>query len=310
MRGLASAGWAFCLLLLAATAQAAPATQSSAFVVPAFAKALQGCWRQDGNGGTSLRFDGQRLLFAADGRFKAAAGIVRYEPNRIVVRLYGQKDVRPWAIKGGRLVIRHSDRGTQRYQRLANVPPELELAPLPLGEAKPLEADKVAGIQKELARRLEADQAVRRDAARAKEMAKVDAENTAYVRKVLGELGWIDAGRFGAEASQAAFLLVQHSGDLPLMLAALAPIEQDVKAKRLRDAQPYALLFDRTRLLLGEKQRYGTQIGSDAKGNPVVLPLEDRQKVEEFRKEIGLFPLSKYMAAFGKEVKFMDDGDE
>jgi hypothetical protein len=94
------------------------------------------------------------------------------------------------------------------------------------------------------------------------------------------------------------------------MLAALAPIEQDVKAKRLKDAQPYALLFDRTRLLLGEKQRYGTQIGADSKGGMVVLPLEDRQKVEEFRKEIGLFPLSKYLAAFGKDVKFLEEGDE
>jgi len=41
-----------------------------------------------------------------------------------------------------------------------------------------------------------------------------------------------------------------------------------------------------------------------------VLPLEDKAKVEEFRKAIGLFPLSQYLQIMeqqtGKKVKFSD----
>ncbi len=95
------------------------------------------------------------------------------------------------------------------------------------------------------------------------------------------------------------------------MLAALPAIESDVKAKRL-DAQPYALLFDRLKVTLGEKQRYGTQLGSDEKGNLVMMPLEDRSRMEELRKEIGLFPFADYLKLIekqspGKPVRFADD---
>jgi len=104
---------------------------------------------------------------------------------------------------------------------------------------------------------------------------------------------------------------VQHSGHIPLMLAALPPIEKDVKAKRL-NAQPYALLYDRLQINLGEKQRYGSQLGSNESGELVLMPLEDPARVEELRKEIGIFSLSKYLKFFekqngGKAVKMMEE---
>ena len=76
----------------------------------------------------------------------------------------------------------------------------------------------------------------------------VDADNTAWLREQMRELGWIDASRFGPDASFAAFLIVQHSQDLPLMLAALPEIEADVRAKRFNAHQldfepPGALVF-------------------------------------------------------------------
>ena len=42
------------------------------------------------------------------------------------------------------------------------------------------------------------------------------------------------------------------------------------------------------------------------------MPLEDRPRVEELRKEIGLFPFTDYLRLFekqngGKPVKFADD---
>ena len=140
-------------------------------------------------------------------------------------------------------------------------------------------------------------------------MASVDAENTKYLRTLVQDLGWIDAKRFGRRTATDAFLIVQHSGDLRLMQGALPEIEKDMKAG-IGDPQDYALLYDRLKLNLGERQRYGSQIGQNAKGESVVLPLEDKAKVEEFRKAIGLFPLSQYLEIWkqqtGKAVKFSD----
>lgn len=124
------------------------------------------------------------------------------------------------------------------------------------------------------------------------------------------EVGWIDVGRFGADAANAAFLLVQHSANTPLMMAALPIIEKDVKAKRL-DGEPFALLYDRLQLMLGGKQRYGTQLSANDKEDLVVPALEDRKKVDEYRKELGLPPLAEYLKLFesgtGKKVEIIDD---
>ena len=119
--------------------------------------------------------------------------------------------------------------------------------------------------------------------------AKVDAENTRYVKSLVATLGWIDAERFGREAANAAFLIVQHSGDLRLMMAALPEIKKDLKAKRV-DPQDYALLFDRIQTSVGEKQRYGTQLGQNEKGELIVFPLEDRKRWRSSAKRSACSP--------------------
>jgi len=176
-------------------------------------------------------------------------------------------------------------------------------APLVLGEAKPVPAETLASLKAELAKRVLVDQAVRKDPKRHDEMKQVDADNTAWLRKVAVEHGWIDTERFGTKAANAAFLLVQHSGDLPLMTAALPQIEQEVKAGRL-NGQNFALLFDRLQLMQGGQQRYGSQVMKDSKkGDWVVRRLEDPDRVDELRKEMGLEPLEKYLARFGDKVR-------
>jgi hypothetical protein len=288
----------------AASSRTAATTQP--FRVPDFAAAIQGCWRQEGNEPRCVRIDGEQFLFAQDGRLQIVGTIIRYEPNRMIVRFHGQRVPYGWRLESGMLGLGNGDGTGEQFERLAQVPPELDLKPLALGPAGPVEANRLRLIQRELARRMVDDQAVRKDLTHLDEMQAVDANNTAYLRGLLAEIGWIDANRFGAPTAQAAFLIVQHSGDLPLMLAALPCIERDMKAGHF-DAQPYAMLYDRVQVNLGRKQRYGTQLSGNDKGERFVLPLEDRKRVDEFRKEIGLFPMSKYLSLFGKEVKYAED---
>jgi hypothetical protein len=172
---------------------------------------------------------------------------------------------------------------------------------------QPVPEQDVATVQSELRQRFKADQEVRTIGG---DMQKVDEANTAWLQTVTRKWGWIDARRFGVEAANAAFLIVQHSGNVQLMTVALPEIEKDVKAKRFPDGQAYALLYDRLQLMLGHKQRYGSQIGRNAKGEMVLLPLENQAKVDEYRKEMNMPPLAEYLALFergGQKVKFSDD---
>lgn len=129
-------------------------------------------------------------------------------------------------------------------------------------------------------------------------------KNTEFIRELISEVGWIDVERFGRDASDAAFLLVQHSWDVPLMLAVLPQLKRDVDAGRM-GTDVYALLYDRLQLALGLRQLYGTQIARDDRGNAVVLPVEDAAGVEERRRRFGLIPLADYVKVFGaSEVRF------
>jgi hypothetical protein len=192
---------------------------------------------------------------------------------------------------------------------------ETTIKPMTLGSPKPLPKKIVQKIKVELMKRFEVDQKVRKgidptkiDQSQMDLMQKTDTENTLYLKNLVATHGWTDVNRFGANTSNAAFFIVQHSGDVALMQAVLPEIEKDVKAKHL-DAQAYAFLYDRTQIMVGKKQRFGTQIGVTEDGNLLVLALEDTARVEIFRKEIGLFPLSQYFEIVkaqykGKEIIF------
>jgi hypothetical protein len=270
-------------------------------------KDLLGCWqRSDDKPEEMMRFEEKRFINV--GKDYREIMPVVYEKGKVVLVPQGQRQELDLTLKGGVLTVKGKDH-SETYTKLPNVPPELDFSPLKLGSPKPLADARVKEIQDELARRIVEDQAVRTHPDRRGDMGAVDADNTKYLRSLVVDLGWIDAKRFGRRSATNAFLIVQHSGDLRLMQGALPEIEKDMKAG-IGDPQDYALLYDRLKLNLGERQRYGSQIGQNAKGEPVVLPLEDKARVEEFRKAIGLFPLSQYLEIMkqqtGKEVKFSD----
>lgn len=278
-------------------------------VIPEAGKPLQGCWQSEQHESYYLFFEAARIRVLNEGRLQVYG--VKYEAGKAVLKNSGYKTELPYELKDGKLKVKGEP--DEVFKKVEKPPEAIELKPWPMADPKPLSIARVKALQQDFAKREKEDQAVRTNPQRAGDMRKVDAENTAYLKKLVGETGWIDVDRFGAAASNTAFLIVQHSGDLPLMLAALPPIEKDVKAGKL-DGQPYALLYDRLQLYQGKKQRFGTQIGQDKDGSPAVLPLEDRAKVEQFRKEIGIFPLTQYLATFrqmsgGKEVKIMADED-
>lgn len=131
------------------------------------------------------------------------------------------------------------------------------------------------------------------------EIGKRDIENTAYLRRHVGENGWPSISRVGKEASNAAWLLVQHADFSPqLQIEALRLMEPLLEAGDISRSN-YAYLYDRVQVALSRPQRYGTQFYcADGKMKP--LPLEDEAAVDRLRAEMELTPLAEYAKFFSE----------
>lgn len=285
--------------------------------------AVEGYWQDVNDPAYVTAIDQGRLIEAYGDKVQRVAKILRSKGSRIELCVFGRDAVREWSFEGPDLVIRDVTAGQQvRLRRLPERLPVFELKPLVFPEDKPLSRERIELIQIELSSRLRKDQKDQHlktppqdlqpffakpepePAPMAFEFIDTASRNTGFLRSLISEVGWIDASRFGYSTANAAFLLVQHSLDLPLMLAALPRIKIDADAGRL-NKEAYALLFDRLQLMLGEKQRYGSQLVYDRFGQPFIRPVEDSAKVEQLRESMGMVPLARYVKfAGGSEVRF------
>jgi len=111
--------------------------------------------------------------------------------------------------------------------------------------------------------------------------------------------GWPEKSQVGREASEAPFYVLQHSN--ALAQEKYIRLFEAVCRKGEGNWQQYALMFDRMRMNQNLPQKYGTHFILDNRttGERKLYPLEDETRVNEWRKEIGLEPLSDYMKRTG-----------
>lgn len=133
-------------------------------------------------------------------------------------------------------------------------------------------------------------------------MARYDRANSAWLRKMIDAVGWPKISSVGPEASNSAWLLVQHAdADPALQLKALRLMEPLVGAGEV-DKKNYAYLYDRVMLKITGKQRYGTQMTCEG-GRRIPQALENETGLDRVRAEVGLPPMIEYQAqmrsAFG-----------
>jgi hypothetical protein len=270
----------------------------------------------------------ERLVVSFHGEVHRVARILDSLETSLRLCEDGQESIREISLDRNDLTIRDPQTDEIHHlRRLPGQPEVLKVAALPTPAPLPVTAEIAQQIEEELGKRVRADQEAQKlrfeqtwgigatrssmaavqglsDDLDTLNMVAVKAENTRFLKKLVTEMGWIDSQRFGPVAADYAFLLAQHSQDLPLMLAALPKIKEEVEARRL-EGDTYALLYDRIQLLRGEKQRYGTRMGKDLAGRPIVLPTEFPDTVDERRKSLGMGPLSEYVKIFGaSEVRF------
>lgn len=285
---------------------------------------LAGVWRQvgatDEAKSETVEITPSFWAVAVGGKLEHRERVLGMREGELVVNRFGNRIGMKVTLEGDTLTVRYSDPKTtydpepavqeKRYERVASRPAFFDVEPLALGDgSNPIADERLQALRAELARRMELDQGARKPfekpgAARAtpeeiQRMREIDADNTAWLIETIGEVDWIDTARFGTEAAQAAFLIVQHSGQLRLMKTALPAIEKDLAARGGRDGSAYALLHDRTHMWLGLEQSYGSQIGFGPEGM-FVYPIADPDNVDARRAKLGLEPLAKYLEHFLK----------
>lgn len=148
-------------------------------------------------------------------------------------------------------------------------------------------------LRLELLKRLKEDQRIRVEPnPNMVEWITIDADNTAFMKKVIDKHGWPGKSLVGADGAQAAFLLVQHAtADPAFQKQSLALLRKAVGQGEARASDVAYLTVDL--VLAGKPQIYGTQFHT-VDGQLVPEAIEDEANVDARRKEVGLGSLAEY----------------
>lgn len=117
------------------------------------------------------------------------------------------------------------------------------------------------------------------------EMEKVHKTNAKRLREIMGEIGFPAISKVGKKASDAAWLIVQHSiGEPEFMKQYYQMMEENS-----HDVNPQniAYLYDRIQVFQSRPQKFGTQLTAD--GLP--FPVENKKNLNKERTRAGLVPL-------------------
>lgn len=121
-----------------------------------------------------------------------------------------------------------------------------------------------------------------------KEMEALHRENADALEKIIDTIGYPTISKVGKEASEAAWLIIQHAIAKPefmkkcLLLLERFDESQDVDPKNI------AYLSDRINVFEGRPQLYGTQFDWDEFGNLSPQNYDDMDNVNNRRKAIGM----------------------
>ena len=120
------------------------------------------------------------------------------------------------------------------------------------------------------------------------EMEKIHIKNAEILNQIIDKIGYPTVDKVGKEASEAAWLVIQHSiGQPDFMKKSLKLLEVAVNENKA-NSKNLAYLADRVAGFEGKPQLYGTQFDWDENGKLSPKPFDDLTKVNQRRKSIGL----------------------
>ncbi len=126
----------------------------------------------------------------------------------------------------------------------------------------------------------------------------VQERSQAELAALMARKGWPRTAAVGAEAAMGAYLVAMHSHD-GFQKRCLADIRKACEAGELPWVR-YANIYDRALFNENKPQRYGTHTRyNEQTGKEELYPLENEERVDEWRRELGLEPLVEYLKPLG-----------
>lgn len=135
------------------------------------------------------------------------------------------------------------------------------------------------------------------------EMEKLHLQNAAILEEIINSIGYPTIDKVGKEASEAAWLIIQHSIGLPDFMKKCADQLQNEVDQKKADPIHLAYLSDRIAVLEGKPQLYGTQFDWDENGDLSPNLFDDLSILNQRRQSIGLNSLEEQTEIIRKRVK-------
>ena len=120
------------------------------------------------------------------------------------------------------------------------------------------------------------------------EMEVMHNKNAQVLRGIIEHIGYPTKKKVGIKASEAAWLIIQHSIGQPSFMRACCQLLQEAVDAGAADPSQLAYLTDRIAVFEGRPQLYGTQFDWDENGELSPNAYDDIRKVAQRRKSIQL----------------------
>lgn len=135
------------------------------------------------------------------------------------------------------------------------------------------------------------------------EMAQLHNRNAEILDEIIDSIGYPTTDKVGKEASEAAWLVIQHSIGRPDFMRKCAKLLEKAIIENKANPRSLAYLTDRIAVLEGKPQLYGTQFDWDENGELSPNLFDDVVKVNQRRKSVGLNTLEEQTVVIRKQAE-------
>ena len=120
------------------------------------------------------------------------------------------------------------------------------------------------------------------------EMKELHNRNAKTLNEIIDKIGYPTSDKVGKEASEATWLVIQHSIGQPDFMKKCVKLLEVAVSENKANSKNLAYLTDRVAVFEGKPQLYGTQFDWDENGELSPNHFDDLQKVNQRRKSVGL----------------------
>lgn len=135
------------------------------------------------------------------------------------------------------------------------------------------------------------------------EMKELHNRNAKTLNEIIDKIGYPTVDKVGKEASEATWLIIQHSIAQPEFMKKCSELLEIAVRENKSDPINLAYLTDRIAVFGGKPQLYGTQFDWDENGDLSPNLFDDLTKVNERRKSIGLKTLEEQIEIIRRRAK-------